>query len=97
MNVKKRIMAYLTDPPCDHGQDESCEVCDNVRRIMSGMSMGTATLVIGSAVRQKVTGDDQLEALENRGRYYTASIVNHDGSIFQELLVDKQTGEVRFV
>ncbi len=97
MNIKKRIMAYLTDPPCDHGQGESCEICDNVRRIMTGMSMETATLVLDSAVRQKVAGDYRLEALENRGRYYTATIVNRDGSIFQEMLVDKQTGEVRFI
>jgi len=97
MNPKKQIMNYLADPACRHPAGETCEVCDQVRRIMQGMSEGTASLVIEDAVRKKIEGDYAVEGLSNKGRYYTASIVNHDGTHIQKLLVDKQTGDVRFV
>ena len=64
---------------------------------MEGMSAGTASLVIEEAVSEKLAGDFAVEGLSNKGRYYTASIVNHDGTLIQKLLLDKQTGEVRFV
>jgi hypothetical protein len=97
MNPKKRIMEYLTSPPCRHPAGETCEECDQVRRIMDGMSAGTASLVIENAASEKWGDDVEVEALSNKGRYYTASIVNHDGTLIQKLIVDKQTGDVRFV
>ena len=97
MNPKKRIMDYLNNPACRHPAGETCEECEQVRRIMDGMSEGTASLVIKKAVSEKLDGDYEVDALANKGRYYTASIINTDGSILKELLVDKQTGDVRFV
>jgi hypothetical protein len=97
MNPKKQIMSYLANPACEHPAGETCEVCDQRRRIMEGMSEGTASLIIEGAVDQKIDGDYTVQGLSNKGRYYTASIVNHDGTLLQKLLVDKQTGEVRFV
>jgi hypothetical protein len=97
MNPKKRIMEYLSNPPCRHPADEGCDECDQVRRIMDGMSEGTASLVIESAAGERWGDDFEVEALSNKGRYYTASIVYHDGTLFQKLIVDKQTGDVRFV
>jgi hypothetical protein len=96
-NPKKQIMHFLADPACRQPAWETCELCEQVRRIMEGMSEGTATLVIEDAVRKKIEGDYAVEGLANKGRYYTASIVNHDGTLIQKLLVDKQTGDVRFV
>lgn len=97
MNPKKHILEYLSNPPCRHPAGETCEECDQVRRIMDGMSAGTASLVIESAVSERWGDDFEVEALSNKGRYYTASIVSHEGALMQKLIVDKQTGEVRFV
>lgn len=97
MNPKKRIMSYLANPDCPHPAGETCEACEQRHRIMEGMSAGTASLVIEAAVSEKLAGDFAVEGLSNKGRYYTASIVNHDGTLIQKLLLDKQTGEVRFV
>lgn len=97
MNPKKQILEYLTSPSCRHPASETCEECNQVRRIMDGMSAGTASLVIENAASEKWGGDVEVATLSNKGRYYTASIVNHDGSLIQKLIVDKQTGDVRFV
>jgi len=35
-----------------------------------------------------------IDRVENKGRYYIAGIVRHDGTTIQRLLVDKQTGAV---
>jgi len=97
MNPKKQIMSYLANPACHHPEGETCEACEQRHRIMEGMSEGTASLVIEDAVKDKLDGDYAVAGLSNKGRYYTASIVNHDGTLLQKLLVDKQTGEVRIV
>lgn len=97
MNPKKRIMTYLANPDCRHPPGETCEACEQLHRIMEGMSAGTATLVIEEAVSAKLDGDFAVEGLSNKGRYFTASIVNHGGAVIQRMLLDKQTGEVRFV
>ncbi len=97
MNPKKHIMRFLNDPKCSHPDDKSCDDCEKVQIIRDGMSMGTATLVIDQAASAKHTENYEINDLENMGRYYTASIVGHDGLIIQKLLVDKQTGDVRFV
>jgi hypothetical protein len=96
MNPKKRIMSYLANPTCSHPEGETCEACEQRHRLMEGMSEGTASLIIEDAVSDKLKGDYAVAGLSNKGRYYTASIVNHDGTLLQKLLVDKQTGEVRF-
>ena len=97
MNPKKRIMEFLNNPGCCHTDENSCTDCEKVQQIIDGMSMGTATLVIEQAVSEKHTENYQIKALENMGRYYTARIVGQDGGVIHRLLVDKQTGEVRFV
>lgn len=97
MNPKKRIMEFLSDPKSTHTDGNSCKDCQKVQQILDGMSMGTATLVIDQAVRRTHEDSYELKELENVGRYYRASIVNQNGTIIQKLLVDKQTGDVRFV
>jgi hypothetical protein len=89
-------MGYLANPSCEHPEGETCEVCDQVHRIMEGMSAGTASLVIRDAVDDKIDSGYTVEGLKNRGRYYTASIVDTEGNVIQKLIVDKQTGDVHF-
>ena len=97
MNPKKRIMEFLNDPGCRHTDENSCTDCQKVQEIIDGMSMGTASLVIDQAVSERHTENYAIDALENKGRYYTARIVDQDGGVIHRLLVDKQTGDVRFV
>lgn len=97
MNPKKRIMEFLNDPECSHCDEDQSEHFDRIQRIRDGMSEGTATLVIDQTINDKDAEEYSIEALENKGRYYTARIVNCDGKVIQRLLVDKQSGSVRFL
>jgi len=63
MNPKKRIMGHLAHPPCRHPAGESCEECDRVRRLVDGMSAGTATLVLRNAANEKFSDDVAIEGL----------------------------------
>ena len=97
MNPKKQIMAFLNTPQCRHPGGETCEACDRIEYIRDGMSQGTATLVIDQAMEKTDAEQYSIKSLENKGRYYSASIVNHSGQVMQRLLVDKQSGEVHFI
>lgn len=97
MNPKKRIMEFLNDSLWDHRNGDSCEDYDKVQRIWDGMSEGTATLVINQAIDDKHSEEYSIRELKNKGRYYTASIVDSYGVVIEKLLVDKQSGKVRFV
>ena len=101
MNPKKRIMEFLNSPKWartgDDPDDNSAEDRRKVQQIIDGMSMGTAALVIEQAAGDKHLENYDIKDLQNVGRYYTASIVGQNGHVIQKLLVDKQTGEVRFV
>jgi hypothetical protein len=61
------------------------------------MSAGTAMLFISRAISDKHSRDFFFKDLANRGRYYTGRVVDYEGKTVEKLLVDKQTGEVRFV
>jgi hypothetical protein len=82
MNPKKRIMEYLSRPPCGHPAGATCDACDQVRRIMDGMSAGTASLVIENAANAKWDDDYVVADLANQGRYYTASIINCESQAY---------------
>jgi len=97
MNPKKQIMKFLQEVSSGHSTDAARDVGDKVRRIQEGMSTGTATLLISDAMSDKYTEDFQLKPLENRGRYFTGHVVDQDGNVIENLLVDKQTGQVRFL
>lgn len=96
MNPKKQIMKFLQEVSSGHSA-EACDVSDRVRRIQEGMSTGTATVLISDAMSDKYAEDFQLKHLENRGRYFTGQVVDQHGKVIENLLVDKQTGEVRFL
>lgn len=101
MNPKKRFMEFLNNPqwarPEENSDKNSAEDCRKVHQIIDGMSMGTASLVIDQAINEKHLEDYEIKDLKNVGHYYTARIVGQDGTVIHRLLVDKQTGDVRFV
>lgn len=97
MNPKKRILEFLNHTQCTHNPMDFCEDCDRLQQIRDGMSDGTATIVINRAVGDEHADRFAIKDLKNKGRYYTAAIVNCDGKVIQSLIVDKQSGEVRFI
>jgi hypothetical protein len=59
-----------------------------------GMSLESAKLAIG-----RCTCDSQYEIhrIENKGRYFTAKVIDSKGKQVNELLVDKLNGRVQFL
>lgn len=62
-----------------------------------GMSTSTARVAISAKLRRKIMQDYDLLELVNKGHYYIAKAHSKDGSWAYELLVDKQTGDIRIV
>jgi hypothetical protein len=64
--------------------------------ILDGMGTGTARIIIDREASRRISEDFNLKGLENMGRYYVARVVRPDGSLIDELLVDKQNGHIQF-
>ncbi len=97
MNPKKRIMEFLREKTHELSVGRHTEDTDKLRAIVEGMGTGTAVLVIEHQLNERIGRHQTVEGLKNEGRYYTAKIVEQDGSVIQRLIVDKQSGIVRFV
>ena len=61
-----------------------------------GMSTVTARFIIERNVGEKIGEKFDVKDLTNTGRYYIAKIVRPDGSVIEQLLVDKQNCTVHF-
>ena len=61
-----------------------------------GMSTTTARFIIERKVNERIGEIFDVKDLTNTGRYYIAKIVRPDGSVIEELLVDKQNCEIHF-
>ena len=59
-----------------------------------GMSFESAKLAIG---RCGENSQFEIRRIENKGRYFTAKIMDSKGKEVNEILVDKQNGNVRFL
>jgi len=62
-----------------------------------GMSTATARIVIDRRLRRKIVEDYDLVELADKGRYYAAKAYSKDGQWLNELLIDKQTGNIQVV
>ena len=76
---------------------QSHEDPERLQQILDGMGTGTARLVIDKEASRKISEEYALKGLSNRGRYYVAKVVRPNGSVIDELLVDKQNGNVQFL
>ena len=72
------------------------EDSQRLQDILDGMGTGTARIIIDREAGRRISEDFDLKGLENKGRYYLARVVRPDGSLIDELLVDKQNGRVQF-
>jgi hypothetical protein len=73
------------------------EDSQRLQDILDGMGTGTARIIIDREASRRISEDFNLKGLENKGRYYVARVVRPDGSLIDELLVDKQNGRVQFM
>lgn len=102
MKIKQKILEFIqkafedqcgdlaaSDPAIQNDREA-------IRELFDGMSTGTARIIIEEEIDGEDVGAYDIDALENKGRYYTARIVRPDGSAIRRLLVDKQTGRVQF-
>ena len=64
---------------------------------LEGMSTATARFVIERNVPEDFADRWDVKELANKGRYYVARVVDPDGKLIDELLVDKQNGSVHFL
>lgn len=68
---------------------------DPLARYFDGMGTATARIII-----KRHLDDDQwekygLKNLKNTGRYYIARLVEKDGTVVDEVLIDKQSGTIQ--
>ena len=59
---------------------------------LDGMGTATARILINRRLSEKFIEKYGLKNLKNRGRYYSAKIVDLDGNLIDEVLIDKQNG-----
>jgi len=107
MNPKKQILEFIkqaqgngsyssTGIPAGGGAEPSRD-SERIKEIFDGMSTGTARIVIDREVGRQNIEKYNLKGLENKGRYYVATIVGQDGHTIASLLIDKQNGNVQFI
>ena len=61
-----------------------------------GMGTATARILINKRLSEKFIEKYGLKDLKNRGRYYSAKIIEPNGNLIDEVLIDKQNGHNKF-
>ena len=91
---------YKNKKKSDNKQEEKTEMnlCEDSVGLFQkdGMSTATARFIIERDVGEKIGEIFDVKDLTNTGRYYIAKIVRPDGSVIEQLLVDKQNCKVHF-
>lgn len=59
-----------------------------------GMSAESAKFLIGKYTNNKSL---KIYGIKNKGRYFTAKVLDPKGNVVNELLVDKLNGHVKFI
>ena len=105
MNIIDSICKFIENTkdkseikPCDKIEQQIAE--NEEERSLSelnprdGMSLESAKFAIG---RCADNSQYEIHSIENKGRYYTAKIMDSKGKQVNELLVDKLNGKVQFL
>jgi hypothetical protein len=61
---------------------------------LDGMGTATARILINKRLSEKFIEKYDLKDLKNRGRYYSAKIIEPNGKLIDEVLIDKQNGTI---
>ena len=96
MTPKKQILKFIQQAHENDGPSDASEKTV-VQELFDGMTTGTARIIIEQDVGPKISEEYNISTVENKGRYYIAKIVRPGGSAIQQLLIDKQTGNVQMV
>lgn len=88
VNQKDKTVKSTDEETIEDGQDP-------LARYFDGMGTATARIII-----KRHLDDDQwekygLKNLKNTGRYYIARLVEKDGTVIDEVLIDKQSGTIQ--
>ena len=88
VNQKEKTEKSTDEETIEDGQDP-------LARYFDGMGTATARIII-----KRHLDDDQwekygLKDLKNTGRYYIARLVEKDGTVIDEVLIDKQSGTIQ--
>lgn len=68
---------------------------DPLTKYFDGMGTATARIIINRHIDDNQWEKYGLKDLKNTGRYYIAKIVEKDGTIIDEVLIDKQSGTIQ--
>ena len=68
---------------------------DALTKYFDGMGTATARIIIHRNIDDDQWEKYGLKDLKNTGRYYLAKIVEIDGTVIDEVLVDKQSGTIQ--
>jgi hypothetical protein len=63
---------------------------------LDGMSTGTARFIIDREISSELFEKYNIKDLENKGRYYLAKIVNQEGEVADNVLIDKLNRSIHF-
>ena len=61
---------------------------------LEGMGTATARILINKRLSEKFIKKYDLKDIENKGRYYSAKIIEPNGKLIDEVLIDKQNGTI---
>jgi hypothetical protein len=95
MNPKKHIYEYIKNQHGENAKFKDPLEAAKWQEVFDGMSSGTARVIIDREAADALPDGYNVD-LKNKGRYYVAKIVGHQGRVIQRLLLDKQTGDVKF-
>ena len=78
----------------DEIQKDNINEDDDRPRPRDGMSAQSAIFQIGKFAN---SSEYSVDEVENKGRYFTAKILNRAGNVVNEIIVDKLNGRVKFL
>jgi len=108
MNLTESICRFLEDPKANSqnegGDTTQIQFSENSKEKSrefeeqstprDGMSAESARFLIGQCANNTAY---KVHGLENKGRYFTARVLDKKGNVVNELLVDKLNGHVKFI
>jgi hypothetical protein len=68
---------------------------DLLTNYFDGMGTATARILINRHLDESVIKKYGLKDLKNSGRYYTAKIIETDGKLIDEVLIDKESHTIQ--
>ncbi len=82
------------NPENEAGRADNNSV-DPLASYLEGMGTATARILIDKHVDNDALERLGIKELRNTGRYYIAKIIESDGTLIDEVLIDKQSGKIQ--